>query len=37
MNKRYGIFRFLVDLILGCLTGGLWWLYLLFKFLRRNS
>lgn len=36
MNKKYGLFKFLVDVFLGILTGGLWWLYLLFRALRRH-
>ncbi len=34
--KRYGFMRFLLDLVLGILTAGLWWIYLLFKALRGN-
>lgn len=30
-NKRYTFGRFIFDFVLGCLTGGIWWLYLLFK------
>jgi hypothetical protein len=30
-NKRYGCIHFLFDFTLGVLTGGLWWLYLLFR------
>jgi hypothetical protein len=36
-RKRYGLGGFLFDFILGCLTGGIWWAYLIFRALRHNS
>jgi hypothetical protein len=33
-RKKYGPGRFLVDLTLGFLTGGLWWIWMLFRALR---
>jgi hypothetical protein len=36
-TKRYGFWRFTFDFLFGCLTMGVWWFYLLFKFLRNNS
>lgn len=36
-RKRYGILHFLWDLFLFIITGGLWGLWLLFKFFRKNS
>ena len=33
--KHYGFGRFLLDLFLGLITGGIWWIYLLFKALRK--
>lgn len=32
-KKHYGIFNFLLDLILTVLTGGLWGIYKLFKYI----
>lgn len=29
--KKYGIFNFIIDVLLGCVTGGIWWLYLIFR------
>lgn len=29
--KRYTLAQFIIDLILGGLTGGLWWIYRLIK------
>ena len=37
MKKKYGIFNFLLDLVLTGLTGGLWLIWIVFRFLRRNS
>lgn len=34
-KKKYGFWRFIGDVLLGCLTGGIWWLYLLFRALRK--
>lgn len=34
-GHRYGLIRFAFDVILGCMTGGLWWLFLLFRYIRR--
>lgn len=36
-RKRYGFFHFLLDVVLVIITGGLWGLWLLFKFFRTNS
>lgn len=35
-KKKYGIGRFLLDLFLTAITGGLWLVYLLFKLIRQN-
>ena len=35
--KKYGLGRFLIDLLLTTLTGGLWLAYLIFKFIRTNT
>jgi hypothetical protein len=35
-KKSYGLFRFLWDFFLGCITGGLWWVFLLIRYLRTN-
>ena len=32
-KKHYGIFNFLVDIILTVITGGLWAIYKLFKYI----
>lgn len=36
MSRRrpYGLGRFMADIFLGIITGGLYWMYLLFKFIR---
>lgn len=34
-TKRYGFWKFVWDVFLGIITGGLWWLYLLIKALRK--
>lgn len=36
-TKHYGISRFLLDLVLGVITGGIWWVYLIFKFIFKSS
>ena len=36
-NKKYGFWRFMWDLFLFCITGGLWGLWLLFRHLRKND
>lgn len=33
-RKKYGLFRFLLDLTLTALTGGLWLVWLIFRWLR---
>lgn len=33
-KKKYGLGRFMVDIFLTCITGGLWLFWLIFKFLR---
>jgi hypothetical protein len=37
MKQKYGFWRFILDLFLVCITGGLWLVWLLFKFLGKNS
>lgn len=37
MKKKYGILNFLLDLVLTGFTGGLWLIWIVFRFLRRNS
>lgn len=34
-KKKYGFWRFIGDVVLGVLTGGIWWLYLFFRFIRK--
>ena len=34
MEKKYGIGRFLIDLFLTAVTGGLYLAYLVYKFIR---
>lgn len=36
-TKSYGLGRFLFDIIFGVVTCGVWWAWLLLKFLRKNS
>lgn len=36
-RKRYGILHFFLDVFLVIITGGLWGIWLIFKFLRTNS
>lgn len=33
-RQRYGLLRFIFDILFGIITGGLWWLFLLFRALR---
>lgn len=33
-KKKYGPGRFLLDLFLGFATGGIWWAWMLFRYLR---
>ncbi len=35
MKKKYGFWRFMFDFTFGVLTGGLWWLFLLLRALRK--
>jgi len=35
--KKYGFFHLLLDFILVCLTGGLWLIWIIIRFLRSNS
>lgn len=35
MNRGYGLGRFLIDLFLTSITGGLWLLFLLIRYIRR--
>lgn len=37
MRKRYGFWNFVLDFFLICITGGLWGVWLILKFIRRNS
>ena len=37
MYKKVGFFRIVGDLLLGFLTGGIWWLILLIKYIRSNT
>lgn len=34
-NKKYGLGSFIIDLLLGSITGGLWWIYLLIRYIKR--
>lgn len=36
-NKPYGLGRFIIDLLLGFITGGLWWVFLLFRAVRGRN
>ena len=36
-RKKYGLLRFFLDVFLVIITGGLWGIWLIFKFLRSNS
>lgn len=36
-RKKYGLGHFLFDVFMTAITGGLWLLWLLFKFFRANS
>ena len=36
-RPRYGFWHLLFDFVLVCLTGGLWLIWLLVKFLRNGS
>ena len=33
-QKKYGLGHFLLDFFLGVITGGIWWIFLVFKFIR---
>lgn len=33
-TRKYGLGSFLFDLIFGIITCGIWWIYLIFKFIR---
>jgi hypothetical protein len=35
-NKKHGFGRFLFDFLLGVCTGGVWWAFLLWDFLRNS-
>ena len=37
MKKKRGAFGILLDLILTCMTGGLWLIWIIIRFLRNNS
>lgn len=36
-RKRYGLFRFCWDFVLGVCTCGLWWLWLILKAVRNSG
>lgn len=36
-KKRYGFWHFMLDLFLINITGGLWFLWILIRFLRSNT
>lgn len=36
-RRRYGLGHFIFDLFMVAITGGLWLIWILFKFLRNNS
>lgn len=33
-RRRYGLLSFMKDLFLGIITGGLYWVWMLFRFIR---
>ncbi len=35
--KHYGLLNFLFDLVMTGLTGGLWLIWIIFRFFRTNS
>ena len=35
-KKKYTLGRFIFDFILGVLTGGIWWIYVLIKAIRES-
>lgn len=35
-RKKYGLFNFLFDLVMVCLTGGIWFFWILFRYLRTH-
>lgn len=37
MNKRYSVGDFLLDVILTFVTGGIWFVWILFRFIRSNT
>jgi hypothetical protein len=37
VRKRYGLLHFLFDLFMSVITGGLWLLYLVFKYMYVRS
>ena len=37
MMKKVGFFRVLLDLLLGFMTGGIWWLVLAIRYFRGNT
>lgn len=32
--KKYGFWNFILDLFLICITGGIWGIWMIFKFIR---
>lgn len=37
MEKKYGLGKFMVDALLTWITGGLWLLWVLFRFIRTSK
>lgn len=37
MKKKYGFWRFVLDVFLIFITGGIWGIWLILKYIRRNS
>jgi len=35
-KKPYGFWHFVGDVLLGIITGGIWWLFLLFRALKKG-
>ena len=36
-NKKYGLGKFMVDMLLTWITGGFWLLWVIFRFIRNND
>lgn len=37
MAKKYGFWRLVFDMFMICITGGLWLIWIVVRFLRNNS